>query len=170
MILVQGLHVSYGDFEAVRGIDLEVSRGEVFAFLGPNGARKTTTVELLEGYLKRSAGEVAVLGVDSKDGSSFFGGAAPDAAERPRLHPGSTTDAALGPCSSARFLVGSPAFHLGSQPELHAARSQVEHRLRHVGVPPLILGDGVAVSEAKDFGNALCVEKILGVDLRGHAS
>jgi len=74
VILVQGLHVSYGDFEAVRGIDLEVSRGEVFAFLGPNGARKTTTVELLEGYLKRSAGEVAVLGVDSKDGYYFLGG------------------------------------------------------------------------------------------------
>ncbi len=33
-----------GEFEAVRGIDLEVRRGEVFAFLGPNGAGKTTTV------------------------------------------------------------------------------------------------------------------------------
>jgi ABC-2 type transport system ATP-binding protein len=48
----------------VRGIDLEVRRGEIFAFLGPNGAGKTTTVEILEGYRKRSGGEVAVLGED----------------------------------------------------------------------------------------------------------
>jgi ABC-2 type transport system ATP-binding protein len=56
--------MSYGATEAVRGIDLEVERGEVFAFLGPNGAGKTTTVEILEGYRKRSGGEVTVLGED----------------------------------------------------------------------------------------------------------
>ncbi|HXR32019.1 MAG TPA: ATP-binding cassette domain-containing protein, partial [Solirubrobacterales bacterium] len=50
VISIRGLRKSYGDFEAVRGIDLEVVRGEVFAFLGPNGAGKTTTVETLEGY------------------------------------------------------------------------------------------------------------------------
>ena len=50
MISVKGLHKSYGDLEAVRGIDLEVGTGEIFAFLGPNGAGKTTTVEILEGY------------------------------------------------------------------------------------------------------------------------
>jgi ABC-2 type transport system ATP-binding protein len=64
VIAVEALHVAYGELEAVRGIDLKVHRGEVFAFLGPNGAGKTTTVELLEGYLKRTAGEVSVLGVD----------------------------------------------------------------------------------------------------------
>jgi ABC-2 type transport system ATP-binding protein len=63
-ISIRGLRKSYGDVEAVRGIDLEVRRGEVFAFLGPNGAGKTTTVEILEGYRKRSGGEVSVLGED----------------------------------------------------------------------------------------------------------
>jgi ABC-2 type transport system ATP-binding protein len=64
VISVSGLRMSYGELEAVRGIDLEVRRGEVFAFLGPNGAGKTTTVEILEGYRRRSAGEVRVLGED----------------------------------------------------------------------------------------------------------
>ena len=64
VISIRCLRKSYGGFEAVRGIDLEVRRGEVFAFLGPNGAGKTTTVEILEGYRKRSGGEVSVLGED----------------------------------------------------------------------------------------------------------
>ena len=64
VISIRGLRKSYGEFEAVRGIDLEVQAGEVFAFLGPNGAGKTTTVEILEGYRERSGGEVAVLGED----------------------------------------------------------------------------------------------------------
>jgi ABC-2 type transport system ATP-binding protein len=64
VISIRGLRKSYGDVEAVSGVDLEVRRGEVFAFLGPNGAGKTTTVEILEGYRKRSGGEVTVLGED----------------------------------------------------------------------------------------------------------
>jgi ABC-2 type transport system ATP-binding protein len=64
VIRVSGLRKSYGDLEAVRGIDIEVGAGEVFAFLGPNGAGKTTTVEILEGYRGRDSGEVAVLGAD----------------------------------------------------------------------------------------------------------
>jgi len=64
VISIKGLRMSYGSTEAVRGIDLDVHRGEIFAFLGPNGAGKTTTVEILEGYRKRSGGEVTVLGED----------------------------------------------------------------------------------------------------------
>jgi ABC-2 type transport system ATP-binding protein len=63
-ISVRGLRKSYGENEAVAGIDFEVSPGEVFGFLGPNGAGKTTTIEILEGYRERSGGEVSVLGVD----------------------------------------------------------------------------------------------------------
>ena len=63
-ILVRDLRKSYGELEAVRGIDFEVAPGEVFGLLGPNGAGKTTTVEILEGYRRRSGGIVSVLGFD----------------------------------------------------------------------------------------------------------
>src|SRR3954471_7506148 len=63
-IEVRGLRKSYGDLEAVAGIDFRVERGEVYGLLGPNGAGKTTTVEILEGYRERAAGEVSVLGFD----------------------------------------------------------------------------------------------------------
>jgi ABC-2 type transport system ATP-binding protein len=64
VIHVAGLHKAYGDFEAVRGIDFDVSEGEVFGLLGPNGAGKTTTVEILEGLRPRTQGDVKVLGFD----------------------------------------------------------------------------------------------------------
>ena len=63
-IEVIDLHKAYGPVEAVRGLSFEVERGEVFGLLGPNGAGKTTTVEILEGYRRRSAGDVRVLGHD----------------------------------------------------------------------------------------------------------
>jgi ABC-2 type transport system ATP-binding protein len=64
VIQVRALHKSYGDVEAVRGIDFEVYAGEVFGLLGPNGAGKTTTVEILEGLRPRTSGELKVLGLD----------------------------------------------------------------------------------------------------------
>jgi ABC-2 type transport system ATP-binding protein len=67
-IMVSGLRMSYGTYEAVRGIDLEVAHGEILAFLGPNGAGKTTTTEILEGFRTRTGGDVRVLGTDPASG------------------------------------------------------------------------------------------------------
>jgi ABC-2 type transport system ATP-binding protein len=64
VIEVRGLRKSYGDVEAVRGIDFHVDQGEVFALLGPNGAGKTTATEILEGFRERSGGGATVLGSD----------------------------------------------------------------------------------------------------------
>jgi ABC-2 type transport system ATP-binding protein len=50
--------------DAVRGLNLEVERGECFGLLGPNGAGKTTTIEILEGLLVPTSGEVEVLGLE----------------------------------------------------------------------------------------------------------
>jgi len=68
-IEVRDLHKSYGELEAVRGIEFSVARGEIYGLLGPNGAGKTTTVEILEGYRQRSSGTVRVLGFDPSERS-----------------------------------------------------------------------------------------------------
>jgi ABC-2 type transport system ATP-binding protein len=65
---VRDLRKSYGSVDAVRGVSLEVARGEVFCLLGPNGAGKTTVVEILEGYRMRDGGDVQVLGIDPAGG------------------------------------------------------------------------------------------------------
>src|SRR6201991_3725808 len=67
-IRVEGLAKAYGDDEAVQGLTFSVAATEVFCLLGPHGAGKTTTAELLEGYRPRSAGEVRVLGHDPERG------------------------------------------------------------------------------------------------------
>ncbi|GAB3846643.1 ABC transporter ATP-binding protein [Dactylosporangium cerinum] len=63
-IQVHGLRRRYGTFEAVRGVSFDVERGELFALLGTNGAGKTSTLELVEGLDRPTAGTVRVLGRD----------------------------------------------------------------------------------------------------------
>lgn len=64
VISVRGLTKSYGENSVLKGVDLDVRRGEVVALLGPNGAGKTTAIEILEGSRKRDGGGVSVLGLD----------------------------------------------------------------------------------------------------------
>jgi ABC-2 type transport system ATP-binding protein len=64
VLLVRGLTKSYGTFQALRGVDLEVRRGEIFGFLGPNGAGKTTTIRCLLDLIRPSGGTLRVLDLD----------------------------------------------------------------------------------------------------------
>ncbi len=63
-IVARGLKKSYMDFEAVKGVDFEVYRGECFGFLGPNGAGKTTTMKMLYGAAIPTGGELRVTGLE----------------------------------------------------------------------------------------------------------
>src|SRR5207248_10730583 len=67
VVSVHGLTKSYGEFEALKGVEFELRAGEIFGLLGPNGAGKRTTIEILGGYRRRDGGEVQVLGVDPAD-------------------------------------------------------------------------------------------------------
>ncbi|GAA2375042.1 ABC transporter ATP-binding protein [Streptomyces carpaticus] len=74
VVRARGLTMTYGDTPVLHGVDLDIQRGEVFALLGPNGAGKTTTVEILEGFRRRSGGEVSVLGTDPAHGDDTWRG------------------------------------------------------------------------------------------------
>jgi lipooligosaccharide transport system ATP-binding protein len=64
LIRATGLRKSYGDFEAVRGIDLDVPAGEAFGFLGPNGAGKSSTMRMVAAVSPPTSGELRILGMD----------------------------------------------------------------------------------------------------------
>jgi lipooligosaccharide transport system ATP-binding protein len=63
-ISARGLRKSFGTFEAVKGIDVEVRRGEAFGFLGPNGAGKSSTMRMIAAVSPVSDGELRILGMD----------------------------------------------------------------------------------------------------------
>jgi ABC-2 type transport system ATP-binding protein len=65
-VSISGVTKSFGDVEAVRGIDLELQQGEIVAFLGPNGAGKTTTIDMVLGLSRPTTGEVSVLGLEPR--------------------------------------------------------------------------------------------------------
>jgi ABC-2 type transport system ATP-binding protein len=72
VIETRDLRMRYGSTDVLQGLDIRADRGEVLALLGPNGAGKTTTIEILEGFRKRSAGEVRVLGIDPNHGDEAW--------------------------------------------------------------------------------------------------
>ena len=63
-IVVEGLKKSFGTVEALKGIDFEVPRGEIFGLLGPNGAGKTTAIRILSTILSPDEGRAVILGKD----------------------------------------------------------------------------------------------------------
>ncbi|TET36420.1 MAG: ABC transporter ATP-binding protein [Anaerolineales bacterium] len=64
VIQTQGLLKSYGNVQALFGVDLEVKQGEVFGFLGPNGAGKTTTIRCMLDLIRPQGGTIRVLGLN----------------------------------------------------------------------------------------------------------
>ncbi|MFC6150561.1 ABC transporter ATP-binding protein [Mumia xiangluensis] len=64
MIEAQALRKAYGDFEAVKGIDVSVERGEAFGFLGPNGAGKSSTMRMVAAVSPLTGGSLRILGLD----------------------------------------------------------------------------------------------------------
>ncbi|CAN5642222.1 ATP-binding cassette domain-containing protein [soil metagenome] len=64
LVHARGLRKSYGQLEAVRGIDVTVRRGEAFGFLGPNGAGKSSTMRMIAAVSTASDGSLRVLGMD----------------------------------------------------------------------------------------------------------
>jgi ABC-2 type transport system ATP-binding protein len=66
VLVARGLSKRFGQLEALRGVDLEIQRGEVVGFLGPNGAGKSTTMKIITGFLAADAGTVAIGGIDQQ--------------------------------------------------------------------------------------------------------
>ena len=66
VISIQGLTKTYkSGHQALRRVDLEIQKGEIFALLGPNGAGKTTLIHTLLGFHAPSSGTVRILGEDA---------------------------------------------------------------------------------------------------------
>ena len=77
MIKIKNLHKSYGDIQALKGIDIEIKEGEFYGLLGPNGAGKTTTINILSTILKPDDGEIFINGfnlkTDAKQCKNYIG-------------------------------------------------------------------------------------------------
>jgi ABC-type molybdenum transport system ATPase subunit/photorepair protein PhrA len=69
VIEINALGKSFGKVHALKGVDLEIRRGEFFGFFGPNGAGKTTLLRILTGQIEPGKGEASVLGIDLPDGA-----------------------------------------------------------------------------------------------------
>lgn len=67
MIQIENLHKSFGEIKAVDGLSFRVKEGELFAFLGVNGAGKSTTISMLCGQLKKDSGEILIDGKNLQD-------------------------------------------------------------------------------------------------------
>ncbi len=72
-IHARGLRKSYGALEAVRGVDLEIRRGEIFGLIGPDGAGKTSIFQILGGVMQPTAGDTLIFGASARAARSSIG-------------------------------------------------------------------------------------------------
>ncbi|HXM42504.1 MAG TPA: ATP-binding cassette domain-containing protein [Bryobacteraceae bacterium] len=73
VIRTRDLRKNYGPIEAVRGIDLQIHQGEIFGLIGPDGAGKTTTFQILAGIMEATSGAVEVFGKPARESRSAVG-------------------------------------------------------------------------------------------------
>ena len=73
VVVLKGVEKTFRDFwmrpiaQAVRGIDLEVRRGDVFGLIGPNGSGKSTTIKMILGLMRPTKGTVRLFGLDPRN-------------------------------------------------------------------------------------------------------
>ncbi|HYP04890.1 MAG TPA: ATP-binding cassette domain-containing protein [Bryobacteraceae bacterium] len=72
-IHVRSLAKNYGSVEAVRGVDLDIAKGEIFGLIGPDGAGKTTSFQVLGGLMRPTSGEIQMLGREPRDARAEVG-------------------------------------------------------------------------------------------------
>ncbi|PSB40711.1 hypothetical protein C7B67_27810, partial [filamentous cyanobacterium Phorm 6] len=70
-IHIKKLYKHYGKTIALKGIDLEVNRGELFGLIGPDGAGKTTVFNILGGVMEATAGEARILELPARDARNY---------------------------------------------------------------------------------------------------
>ncbi|WP_300379811.1 ABC transporter ATP-binding protein [Clostridium sp.] len=69
---IRGLTKSFGEKEVLRGINLEVNKGEIIGYIGPNGAGKSTTVKIILGLIDSSGGDILLFGENIKNGDGEY--------------------------------------------------------------------------------------------------
>lgn len=72
-IQIRKLYKHYGKTSAIRGIDLTICRGELFGFIGPDGAGKTSTFNILGGVMEATAGEARILNLPARAARNYIG-------------------------------------------------------------------------------------------------
>jgi ABC-2 type transport system ATP-binding protein len=72
-ISIRNLRQSYGDFAAVKGVDLDIAAGEIFGLIGPDGAGKTSVFQILGGVMQQTSGTVELYHVPAREARAFVG-------------------------------------------------------------------------------------------------
>ena len=131
MISVRNVSKSYGEVQALKGVDFEVAEGEIVGLLGPNGAGKSTTIKILTGYLHPDSGSVEIDGLDvitrTKEVQARIG----YLPENTPLYPNLSVQAYLKLMADLRSLPQDEQPALIS--EALAATGLVDHRARLIG-------------------------------------
>lgn len=123
VIQIDGLSKSYGTFQALKPLNLRVSRNSIFGFLGPNGAGKTTTIKLLLDLITPTSGSASVFGMDIRAGSIDIRSRVGYLPQEPRFYEHMTARQTLD--YTARFFFKGPA---------HAIAERVSETLDLVGL------------------------------------